>query len=69
MRVAVCAFALAGLSALGACASNHHDMAYTGSTMPAAAYEPAPPPPAAYAPPPPMQPAPPPAPVRAGERG
>jgi hypothetical protein len=72
MRVAVCALALFGLTALGACASNNDEYADTGATMPVAAAEPAPPPPPAYTPPPAPEPAPPP-PVetttRAGERG
>ena len=74
MRAAVCAFALAGLMGLGACASNNDEMADTGTIAPVAAAEPAPPPPPpAYTPPPPPEPAPPPPPVetttRAGERG
>jgi hypothetical protein len=69
MRVAVCALALAGLTALGACASNNHDMADTGAYTPVAQAEPAPPP--AYTPPPPPAYTPPPVETttRAGERG
>lgn len=70
MRVAVCALALAGLSALGACASHNDQMADTGATAPAYTSEPAPPP--AYTPPPAPEPAPPPpaeTTTRAGERG